>query len=98
GWHYLLLAALAVPVLLCLVFYWRDLAWPHRVNGLLFAAIAPVGIRGLAMFGIAGTIVLAATVFRQSADSLRWRSAFKHAEWYYFWVILAVVVGLVLVR
>nr|MCU0231719.1 hypothetical protein [Acidobacteriota bacterium] len=81
-WHYLLLAALAVPVLLCLVFYWRDLAWPHRVNGLLFAAIAPVGIRGLAIFGIAGTIVLAATVFRQSADSLRWRSAFKHAEWY----------------
>jgi hypothetical protein len=95
---YLLLGAVALPVLLCLAFYWKQLAWPHRVNGLLFTAVAPLGIRGLAMFGIAGTIVLAATVFRQSADSLRWRSAFKHAEWYYFWVILAVVAGLVLLR
>lgn len=98
GWHLLVYVAVAIPVALCLVAYWPQLAWPHRVNGVLFTLAGPLGIRLLAMFGIAGTIVLAATVFRQSADSLRWRSAFKHAEWYYFWVILAVVAGLFFLR
>ena len=41
---------------------------------------------------MAAAILLAATVFRQSIDSPRVRPAFKHAEWYFFWVVLAVAV------
>ena len=54
----------------------------------------PLDERLIAMFGMAGAIVLAATVFRQSADSDRWRGAFRHAEWYFFPAILVVSVGL----
>ena len=48
----------------------------------------------IAVFAIASTIVLAATVFRQSVESNQLRPHFKRAEWYYFWVILAVALGL----
>jgi len=87
-------AAVAVPALLALTVYWKGLAAPHRMNGVLFTALAPFDDRLVAMFGVSAAIVLAATLFRQSADSLSWRPVFKHAEWYFFWVVLATAVGL----
>jgi hypothetical protein len=86
--------AVAAPATLSLALFWRSLAMPHRVNALVTLALAPFDARMIAVFGIAGTIVLAATVFRQSVESTQLRPHFKRAEWYYFWVILAVAVGL----
>ena len=86
--------AVAAPAALALALFWRSLALPHRVNALVIGALAPLDERMIAVFGIAGTIVLAATVFRQSVESTQLRPHFKRAEWYYFWVILAVAVGL----
>ena len=86
--------AVAAPAALSLALFWRSLATPHRVNALLTLALSPFDERMIAVFGIAGTIVLAATVFRQSVESTQLRPHFKRAEWYYFWVILAVAVGL----
>lgn len=95
-WLLGIFAAIAIPTLLALTVYWKDLAAPHRMNGVLFTVLAPFDDRLVAIFGISAAIVLAATLFRQSADSLSWRPAFKHAEWYFFWVILATAVGLLL--
>ena len=92
--HLALFAAIAAPTVLALVLFWRTLAAPHRWNALLSGALAPFDDRMVAVFAIAGTIVLAATVFRQSVDSTQLRPHFKRAEWYYFWVILAVALGL----
>ena len=86
--------AVAAPAALALALFWRSLAVPHRINALVLGVLAPFDERMIAVFGIAGTIVLAATVFRQSVESTQLRPLFKRAEWYYFWVILAVAVGL----
>ena len=88
----------AGPAALALALFWRSLAVPHRINALVTGILAPLDERMIAVFGIAGTIVLAATVFRQSVESTQLRPHFKRAEWYYFWVILAVAVGLLVTR
>lgn len=88
----------AGPAALALALFWRSLAVPHRINALVTGILAPFDERMIAVFGIAGTIVLAATVFRQSVESTQLRPHFKRAEWYYFWVILAVAVGLLVAR
>jgi hypothetical protein len=95
-WVFLLLFTLAIPVALALVGYWKQLAAPHMILGSLFLALSPFDDRFVAMFGIVAGVILAATVFRQSVDSLRWRGAFKHAEWYYFWFIAAAAIYLVI--
>jgi hypothetical protein len=92
--HLMLWLALAVPAALAVVVFWRSLAVPHRVNAIVTGALAPFDKRMIAVFAIASTIVLAATVFRQSVESPQLRPHFKRAEWYYFWVILAVALGL----
>jgi hypothetical protein len=96
--HLTLCAPTAAPTVLALVLFWRTLATPHRWNALFSGALAPFDERMVAVFAIAGTIVLAATVFRQSVDSTQLRPHFKRAEWYYFWVILAVALGLAFSR
>lgn len=98
----LLLIAVAIavgaPTALALALFWRSLALPHRVNAILAGALAPFDERMVAVFGVAATIVLAATVFRQSVESAQLRPHFKRAEWYYFWVILAIASGLLVAR
>jgi hypothetical protein len=83
-WQLALLALFTIPVLSSLVAYRGRLARPHLVNGLLFGFFAPFDERCVALFGMVGAIVLAATVFKESADSPRWRHALKHLEWYFF--------------
>jgi hypothetical protein len=92
--HLALWLTVATPAALALVVFWRSLAVPHRVNAIVTGALAPFDERMIAVFAIASTIVLAATVFRQSVESTQLRPHFKRAEWYYFWVILAVALGL----
>lgn len=87
-----LLALVAVPTLVCVLLYWRRLKAPHRANALLFAALAPWDVRLTAMFGMVAVVLLAATLFRFSIDSDRLRPTFKHAEWHFFWWVLALAV------
>ncbi len=90
--HLVFAACVALAVLVMLVTYWRRLIVPHRINPLVFAALAPWDIRLTACFGMAAAVVLAATVFRHSIDSDRMRPFFKHAEWHFFWWVLALAV------
>lgn len=85
-------ACVIVAVLVVLVAYWQRLIEPHRVNPLVFAALAPWDIRLAALFGMAAAVLLAATVFRHSIDWVRARPFVKHAEWHFFYVVLAVAV------
>ncbi len=76
--------------------YWKRLIPPHRINSVVFAALAPWDVRLAALFGMVAAVLLAATVFRHSIDSDRARPFFKHAEWHFFWVVLALAVWAVL--
>jgi len=96
--HLAIVAAVAAPAAMALVVFWRSLAAPHRWNALISGALAPFDHGMVAVFAISATIVLAATVFRQSVDSPVLRPHFKRAEWYYFWAILAVALGLTVSR
>jgi hypothetical protein len=78
-------------------FYWKKLIPPHRINPLLLAALAPWDIRAVALFGMAGAVLMAATVFRRSIDSDRLRPVVKRAEWHFFWWVLALAVWTVVV-
>jgi len=95
-WVVALLTMMAVPVAAAILVYRDQLALPHKVLGPAFLALSPFDDRFVTMFGIVAGVLLAATVFRQSVDSLRWRGFFKHAEWYYFWVIAALAIYLTL--
>ncbi|RMH16739.1 MAG: hypothetical protein D6696_17525 [Acidobacteria bacterium] len=87
-----LVAAVGVPTLIGLLLYWRKLPLPHRLNPLLFALLAPWDLRLSAFFGLVATVLLAATFLRQSIDSATLRPLFKHAEWHFFWWVLAVAI------
>lgn len=76
-------------VIVILAAYWRKLLVPHRVGPILLAALAPWDLRATALFGMAAAVLLAATVFRQSIDSERLRPVVKHAEWHFFYLVLA---------
>lgn len=88
----LALAAAAVVVAVVVAAYWRRLLPPRRWNGLLFALLAPWDARLGALFAMVAAVVLAATVFRLSIDSDRLRPLFKHAEWFFFWLVLTVAI------
>jgi hypothetical protein len=90
--HLLFTGCIALVVVIVLATYWRRLILPHRINPLIFAALAPWDIRLSAMFGMSAAVLLAATVFRHSIDSDRARPFFKHAEWHFFWWVLALAV------
>jgi len=90
--HLVFAGGIALVVVVVLASYWRRLILPHRINPLIFAALAPWDIRLTAMFGMSAAVLLAATVFRHSIDSDRARPFFKHAEWHFFWWVLALAV------
>ena len=81
------LAAIGIPVILCLAVYWRKLSIPHRWNTLIFALLAVQDGRLAALFGMVAAVLLCATVFRDSVDSPSMRPFFKHFEWHYFWYV-----------
>lgn len=96
-WQLGLLAVFTVPVLSSLLAYRDRLAHPHRVNGVLFGLLAPFDERCIAVFAMVGAIVLAASVFRESADSPRWRHALRRAEWYFFPIVTVVALSVLLI-
>jgi hypothetical protein len=89
-----LLALVGIPTVAALLLYWRRLIHPHRLNTVIFALLAPLDVRLTALFGLVAMVLLAATFFRQSIDSDRFRPWLKHAEWYSFWIYLALAVWL----
>jgi hypothetical protein len=92
-------AAVAIALVVVVAgFYWKKLIPPHRINPLLLAALAPWDIRAVALFGMAGAVLMAATVFRRSIDSDRLRPVIKHAEWHFFWWVLALAIWAVVAR
>jgi hypothetical protein len=84
------LAAIGIPVLLCLALYWRKLPAPHRWNTVLFAFLAVQDGRLAALFGMVAAVLLCATAFRDSVDSPAMRPFFKHFEWHYFWYVFVI--------
>jgi hypothetical protein len=92
------IACLIVVVVVVVAAYWKRLIEPHRINPLLFAALAPWDVRLAALFGMVAAVLLAATVFRHSIDSDRARPFFKHAEWHFFYVVLAIAIWAILKR
>ncbi|MFV2071868.1 MAG: hypothetical protein ACC742_04350 [Thermoanaerobaculales bacterium] len=90
--HLTATAALVLVALIAVAAYWRRLIVPHRINPLFFAALAPWDVRLAAIFGMVAAVLLAATIFRHSIDSDRARPFFKHAEWHFFWWVLALAV------
>jgi len=91
GWA-VFLGGVIFAVVVVVTAYWKRLIEPHRLNSLVFAALAPWDVRLTALFGMVAAVLLAATVFRHSIDSDRARPFFKHAEWHFFYVVLAVAV------
>ncbi|MFQ5766828.1 MAG: hypothetical protein ACE5ID_02455, partial [Acidobacteriota bacterium] len=82
------LSLLAAPTLLLLLLHWRRLNIPHRMIVLLTGLAAPLDLRFAALFALEAPVLLSASLFRQSVDSARLRPLFKHAEWYFFWLVL----------
>ncbi len=92
GWWTLFLGGVILVVVAVVIVYWKRLIEPHRINSVVFAALAPWDVRLTALFGMVAAVLLAATVFRHSIDSDRARPFFKHAEWHFFWVVLALAI------
>jgi hypothetical protein len=89
---------IALVVIVTLVRYARRLIVPHRIHPVVFAALAPWDIRLAAFFGMVAAVLLAATIFRHSIDSDRMRPFFKHAEWHFFWWVLALAILAIFIR
>lgn len=86
------LAVFGIPVLVALAAYWRKTISPRRLNVLIFAVAALWDARLIAFFALSGAVLLSATVFHMSIDSDRLRPLFKHAEWHFFWYVLALAI------
>jgi hypothetical protein len=91
-------AALVLAVLSVLAAYRRRLIPPHKINLLVFAALAPWDIRLTAMFAMVAAVLLAATIFRLSIDSERLRPVIWHLEWHFFYLVFALAVWAVVFR
>ena len=98
GALFVLYASIAVITVICLSFYWRRLAWPHRVNAVVFGVLAACDARIVALFGMTSMIVWSATIFRHGIDSDRLRPYTKHAEWYFFPLVFTAAIWVVVTR
>jgi hypothetical protein len=91
-WLLLAVAVLVIAALVVIAAYSRRLIVPHKVNPLLFAALAPWDIRLTAMFAMVVAVLFSASIFKLSIDSDRIRPYIWHAEWHYFYLIAALAV------
>jgi len=98
NWLLLVIATVIVAALVVITFYHRRLLVPHKINPLLFAALAPWDIRLTAMFGMVAAVLFSASIFKLSIDSGRIRPYIWHAEWHYFYLVLVLAVWSVVFR
>jgi len=97
-WLLLVVATVIVAVLVVIASYHGRLIVPHKINPLLFAALAPWDIRLTAMFAMVAAVLFSASIFKLSIDSDRLRPYIWHAEWHYFYLMLALAVWSVFFR
>ena len=97
-WLLVVVATVIVAVLVVITIYYRRLIVPHRINPLLFAALAPWDIRLTAMFAMVAAVLFSTSIFKLSIDSDRFRPYIWHAEWHYSYVMLALAVWAVFFR
>ena len=97
-WLLLVVATVIVAVIAVIASYHRRLIVPHIINPLLFAALAPWDIRLTAMFAMVAAVLFSASIFKLSIDSDRLRPYIWHAEWHYFYLMLALAAWAVLFR
>jgi len=98
NWLLVVVAAIIVAVIVVIAFYRRRLIVPHKINPLLFAALAPWDIRLTAMFAMVAAVLFSASIFKLSIDSDRLRPYIWHAEWHYFYLMLALAAWAVIFR
>ena len=96
GWLLPVAASVIVAVLIVIAIYSRRLIVPHRINPLLFAALAPWDIRLTAMFAMVAAVLFSASIFKLSIDSDRIRPYIWHAEWHYFYLVSALAIWAVI--
>ena len=92
GWLLPVVAAVIVVVFIVIAFYSRRLIVPHKINPLLFAALALWDIRFTAMFAMVAAVLFSASIFKLSIDSERVRPYIWHAEWHYFYIVTALAI------
>jgi hypothetical protein len=96
SWLLLAVVMAIVAILVVIASYRRRLIVPHTINPLLFAALAPWDIRFSAMFAMVAAVLFSASIFKLSIDSERLRPYIWHAEWHYFYLMLALAVWAVI--
>jgi len=92
------LALMVVLTIICLIVFFRRSVMPHRLNSILFCALSPFDGRLATIFAMTAAVIISATLCWNSIYSDRKRPFFKHAEWYYFWIVFAVAIYICLKR
>jgi len=87
-----------VVALVAFLMFIRKSHLPHRLNFVIFCAVSGFDGRLAAIYAMVAAVFLSATLFRNSFYSDRMRPYFKHAEWYYFWVVFALAVYILIKR
>lgn len=87
-----------ILTLASLIMFLPETVMPHRLNVIIFCAVSGFDGRLAAIFAMVAAAFLSATMFRKSIYSDRLRPYFKHAEWYYFWVVFVVALYIVFER
>lgn len=87
-----------ILTLVCLIKFLPESVMPHRLNIIIFCAVSGLDARLTAVFAMVATVFMSATMFRKSIYSDRLRPYFKHAEWYYFWIVFIVALYVIFKR
>jgi hypothetical protein len=86
------IVTLAAATVVVIAVYRRRLIVPHKLNPLLFALLAPWDVRLTAIFAMVAAVLFSASIFKLSIDSDRIRPYIWHAEWHYFYLVLALAI------
>jgi len=87
-----------ILTLVGIIMFMRKAVLPHRLNIIIFCAFSGSDGRLAAIYAMVAAVFLSATLFRDSYYSDRMRPYFKHAEWYYFWIVFALAIFVVFKR
>jgi hypothetical protein len=91
-----ILILMIVLTVICLIMFSGEILLPHRLNAIIFCALSWLDGRLAAIFAMVAAVLLSATLFKDSFHSDRLRPFFKHTEWYYFWIVFALALLVVI--